>query len=213
MTDGIPTPITYKQAVCGPEAKEWKVAMDSKYQKLQNLGTYELAKIDEKSNVVKCKWVYKKKLDVKGRVLEFKAQLVAKGFTQRFGIDFYETFAPVAKIKVDNVPTETRTLWSGGIQKRRKVKRLSFIKVIFAIRISRNIPINAIFHDIHVILISGANLLCHIIVTIEKVLQTLLRRIIRRGCNHNSLANMLNTLLIGDTTFSASKNGVRSLAK
>jgi hypothetical protein len=40
-----------------------------------------------------------KKLDVKGRVTEFRARFCAKSFTQRYGIDFYETFAPVAKIK------------------------------------------------------------------------------------------------------------------
>ena len=99
MTDGVEVPQTYEQAISGPEAKEWMAAMDSEYQKIQNLETYKLEKIDQKTNIVKCKWVFKKKLDVKGNVLELKARLCAKGFTQRYGIDFLETFAPVAKIK------------------------------------------------------------------------------------------------------------------
>ena len=99
MTDGIATPLTYKQAMSGPESVKWKAAMDSEYDKLQKLGTYKLEHVDNKANIIKCRWVYKKKLDVKGRVTEYKARLCAKGFTQRYGIDFYETFAPVAKIK------------------------------------------------------------------------------------------------------------------
>jgi len=99
ITDGIATPITYKQAISGPEAAKWKAAMDDEYTKLQSLGTYKLEHVNDKANIIKCRWVYKKKLDVKGRVIEYKARLCAKGFTQRYGIDFYETFAPVAKIK------------------------------------------------------------------------------------------------------------------
>jgi len=99
MTDGIATPLTYEQAISGPESAKWKAAMDSEYQKLQNLGTYKLEYVNNKANIIKCRWVYKKKLDVKGKVIEYKARLCAKGFTQRYGIDFYETFAPVAKIK------------------------------------------------------------------------------------------------------------------
>ena len=50
-------------------------------------GTWELVKAPENKNVIGCKWVFKTKYDVNGEVNQFKARLVAQGFTQQPGID------------------------------------------------------------------------------------------------------------------------------
>eukprot|EP00270_Netrium_digitus_P020552 TRINITY_DN850_c0_g1_i1.p2 TRINITY_DN850_c0_g1~~TRINITY_DN850_c0_g1_i1.p2 ORF type:complete len:107 (+),score=1.63 TRINITY_DN850_c0_g1_i1:460-780(+) len=49
------------------------------------------------ANVVGCKWVYKIKRDEHGNVGKFKSRLVAQGFSQKGGIDFHETFSPIAR--------------------------------------------------------------------------------------------------------------------
>lgn len=61
------------------------------------------------SNVVGCKWVFKTKLNPDGIVKRYKAGLVTKGFHQRLGLDYHDTFSPIVK------PTTIRLLLSLAI--------------------------------------------------------------------------------------------------
>ena len=72
--------------------------MDEEYHALLQNGTWVLSVLPLGRKLVGCKWVYKLKLDANGKVARFKARLVAQGFTQKPGVDFKETFAPVARL-------------------------------------------------------------------------------------------------------------------
>jgi hypothetical protein len=61
-------------------------------------GTFDVVPRPPGTNIVGSRWVYKLKLDSAGRVLKYKAQLVAKGFTQTEGLNYEATFAPVARL-------------------------------------------------------------------------------------------------------------------
>jgi hypothetical protein len=61
--------------------------------------TWELVPRPKNKNVIGTKWVYKNKMNEIGQVIKNKARLVCKGYTQVEGVDFEETFAPVARLE------------------------------------------------------------------------------------------------------------------
>jgi hypothetical protein len=61
-------------------------------------GTWELSELPFGYKPIGCKWVFKKKLRPNGTIDKYKAWLVAKGYTQKEGEDFFDTYSPVARI-------------------------------------------------------------------------------------------------------------------
>ncbi len=92
-TAGVPyrEPYTFKEAMGSVDAQAWLEACQYELDTLAKLKVWTLTDLPQGHKVVKNKWVFKKKVD--GR---FHAGLVAKGFTQIEGVDFDETFSPVA---------------------------------------------------------------------------------------------------------------------
>jgi hypothetical protein len=60
-------------------------------------GTWDIVDLPKGRKAIGSKWVFKKKRDEQGNVTKYKARFDAKGFTQKKGVDFNETFAPVVK--------------------------------------------------------------------------------------------------------------------
>lgn len=60
--------------------------------------TWSIIPLPKGKHVVGSRWIYKIKFNSDGSINRYKARLVAQGFTQQFGVDYKETFAPVAKM-------------------------------------------------------------------------------------------------------------------
>ncbi|GJR61175.1 retrovirus-related pol polyprotein from transposon TNT 1-94 [Tanacetum coccineum] len=77
----------------------WIDAMQEEIHEFRRLRVWELVSCPDKVMLIKLKWIHKVKTDEFGEVLKNKARLVAQGFRQEEGIDFEESFAPVARIE------------------------------------------------------------------------------------------------------------------
>lgn len=88
-------PKTYNQAAKDPV---WCKAMESELQALEANKTWTLQPLPASKHTVGCKWVFRIKHNPDGTVDKYKARLVAKGFTETEGDDYFETFAPIAKM-------------------------------------------------------------------------------------------------------------------
>ncbi|GJT14047.1 retrovirus-related pol polyprotein from transposon TNT 1-94 [Tanacetum coccineum] len=93
----IVEPNTYKDALT---QSCWIEAMQEELNNFERLEVWKLVPCLDKVMVITLKWIYKVKLDELGGILKNKARLVARGYRQKEGIDFEESFAPVARLEV-----------------------------------------------------------------------------------------------------------------
>ncbi|KAH9802383.1 hypothetical protein KPL71_001364 [Citrus sinensis] len=77
---------------------KWKAAMNDEMRSLQKNQTWELVDLPPGKKPMGCRWIYTIKYKADGSIERYKARIVAKGYTQTYGIDYTDTFAPVAKI-------------------------------------------------------------------------------------------------------------------
>jgi hypothetical protein len=102
-------PLTYPEAISSPQSKQWVDAANNEYQSLMENKTWELVQLPPGRQPISSKWVFKIKSKPDGTVDRYKARLVARGYTQKQGIDFDETYAPVVH------RTSLRALLSYGL--------------------------------------------------------------------------------------------------
>ena len=90
-------PTSYQEAVMRPDSEKWLEAMRSEMESMYTNQVWTLVDPPEGVKPIGCKWIFKRKTDMDRLI--YKGRLVAKGFKQIHGIDYDETFSPVAMFK------------------------------------------------------------------------------------------------------------------
>ncbi|CAI7882515.1 unnamed protein product [Closterium sp. NIES-53] len=93
----IPTPRSYAEAITVPYSSQWQAAMDAEMASWKSTGTYVDAVLPSRANIVDGMWIFRVKRP-SGSPPSFKARYVARGFSQRQGVDYFQTFSPTPKM-------------------------------------------------------------------------------------------------------------------
>ncbi|CAI7773014.1 unnamed protein product, partial [Closterium sp. NIES-53] len=115
----IPTPRSYAEALEGPYSSQWQAAMDAEMASWKSTGTYVEEVPPPGANIVNGMWIFRVKWPP-GSLPIFKAHYVARGFSQRQGVDFFQTFSPTLKM------TTLRVLLHVAAQRDYKLHSLDF---------------------------------------------------------------------------------------
>jgi hypothetical protein len=124
MTTSL-TPSPIPSSVCAALVDpNWRAAMEDEYGILMSNGTWDLVPRPQGSNVVTGKWVFTHKFCADGTFDRYKARWVLRGFTQRPGVDYDETFSPVVK------PATVRTVLATAVYHNWPIQQLD-VKNVF----------------------------------------------------------------------------------
>ena len=91
-------PQSLKEAKSRPDWPRWEKAIEEELKLLREARTWEVVDEPRDVNVVGSKWVCKAKKDASGSIIRYKVHLVAQGFSQVPGVDYFNTFTPVARL-------------------------------------------------------------------------------------------------------------------
>ena len=92
----IHKPETYKKAISDPvHSWRWKTVIEEKIQNLENYYTWKYNQLQPRRKAVRFKWIFKVKYYPDRLVAQYKARLIAQGFSQIYGIDFNKIFSPI----------------------------------------------------------------------------------------------------------------------
>lgn len=91
----ISEPTSYSTDVLDPN---WKGVINNELQSLINTHTWDLTPLPHNKCVIGCKWIFKLNFLANGTIERYKAHLVAKGFNQIDGLDYYDAFSHVIKM-------------------------------------------------------------------------------------------------------------------
>ena len=89
-------PTNFHQALESSKSQEWIDAMNEEIKSMKDNDVWDLVPLPKGVKPNGCKWIFKTKRDSKGDVERYKVRLITKGYTQKEGIDYKETFSPVS---------------------------------------------------------------------------------------------------------------------
>ncbi|CAI7918064.1 unnamed protein product [Closterium sp. NIES-54] len=115
----IPTPRTYAEAITGPYSSQWQIAMDAEMASWKSTATYVDVVPPSGASIVDGMWIFLVKRPPSSPPV-FKARYVARGFSQRQGVDFFQTFSPTPKM------TTLRVLLHVAAQRNHELHSLDF---------------------------------------------------------------------------------------
>ena len=98
----------------GPEANQWKEAMDVEMNQLNEMGTWKNEDLPEEQKAIGCRWVFARKKDEHRKIVRYKAHLVAQGFLQKPGTDYLDngTFALVMRFETLRTMLANSTIYN-----------------------------------------------------------------------------------------------------
>ena len=126
-------PVSYKEAVNCSNKSDWINAMNREINSIEENKVWTLTELPDGVRPVNCKWVYKTKRDVDGNIDSYKARLVAQGYSQIEGVDYDQTFAPVARFE------SVRTLLSVAVQFNLKLHQMDVQNAFLNGKLDENI--------------------------------------------------------------------------
>ncbi|GJR75331.1 calcineurin B-like protein 4 [Tanacetum coccineum] len=91
-------PTSYREAVTSSEGHQWKEAIKSEIDSILQNHTWELVDLPPGCKPLGYKWIFKKKMKADGTIDKYKERLVIKGYRQREGLDYFDTYSPVTRI-------------------------------------------------------------------------------------------------------------------
>lgn len=99
MEPSVSDPLSYKAAVSSSSALDWVAAIDNELQNMEHHVVWLIRKLIPGFKPLSCKWVFKTKFNMFGKIDKFKARLVVRGFLQKEGIDYTATFSPTGRLQ------------------------------------------------------------------------------------------------------------------